>query len=189
MLISKGPLLASASFLAQGGIAAAVGADDSPSLHAADTLAAGRGMCAPSVVAALTGEAAARIRDLEDLGVEFDDGCSLEGGHCRRRVVHAGGAATGDHVSRTLAERVREHPRIQVVERVAMRGLQLCGDRVVGVSTTAGPIAARATLLASGGITALWSRTTNPPGSVGDGILAAYEAGAAVAEPELQAWA
>jgi len=185
VVVSKGSVLTSASSLAQGGIAAAVGPGDSPSLHAEDTLAAGRGLCAPEAVAALTSEAPARIRDLEDLGVQFDQGLSLEGGHSRRRVVHAGGAATGDRVARALAERALAHPRIQVVEHVAMRGLRLADSRVVGISTTAGPIAARATLLASGGMTALWSRTTNPPGSVGDGILAAYEAGAAVADLEL----
>ncbi len=65
-----------------------------------------------------------------------------------------------------------------------MRGLRLRGDRVVGISTTRGPIAARATLLATGGLTSLWSRTTNPPGSVGDGVLAAYRAGAAIADLE-----
>jgi L-aspartate oxidase len=106
VLVSKGPLLASTSSLAQGGIAAAMGADDAPELHAADTLRAGRGLCRPSAVTALTEEAPARIRDLVELGVEFDEGLSLEGGHERRRVVHAGGAATGDRVARALAERV-----------------------------------------------------------------------------------
>jgi len=185
VVISKGSVLTSASSLAQGGIAAAVGPGDSPALHAEDTFVVGRGLCAPAAVAAITSEAAARIRDLEDLGVEFDEGLSLEGGHGRRRVVHAGGAATGDRVARVLAERALAHPRIQVFEHVAMRGLRLAGGRVVGISTTAGPIAARATLLAAGGMTALWSRTTNPAGSVGDGILAAYDAGAAVADLEL----
>jgi L-aspartate oxidase len=106
LLVSKGPLLSSTSSLAQGGIAAAVGSDDAPELHADDTLRAGRGLSRLSAVAALTEEAPARIRDLVELGVEFDEGLGLEGGHCRRRVVHAGGAATGDRVARMLAERV-----------------------------------------------------------------------------------
>ena len=184
LLLAKGPLLASTSSLAQGGIAAAVGDDDTTVLHAEDTLATGRGISRPSAVVALTGEAPARIRDLVELGVEFDDDLGLEGGHSRRRVVHAGGAATGDQVARALAERVLAHPRIRVVERERMRALWRSGERCVGVVTDRGAIKARATLLATGGAAALWSRTTNPPGAVGDGIAAAYRAGAAVADLE-----
>ena len=183
-LLAKGPLLASTSSLAQGGIAAAVGEDDTTALHAEDTLATGRGISRPSAVAALTGEAPARIRDLVELGVEFDDDLGLEGGHSRRRVVHAGGAATGDHVARALAERVLAHPRIRVVEGERMRALWRSGGRCVGIVTDRGAIKARATLLATGGAAALWSRTTNPRGAVGDGIAAAYRAGAAVADLE-----
>ena len=138
VLLAKGPLLASTSSLAQGGIAAAVGDDDTPALHAEDTLHTGRGLCRPSAVAALTGEAPARIRDLVELGVEFDDGLGLEGGHGRRRVVHAGGAATGDRVARALAERVLTPPRIHVVEGVRMRALWCSRERCVGVVTDRG---------------------------------------------------
>src|ERR1051326_4859166 len=102
VLLSKGPLLSSTSFLAQGGVAAAVGDDDSPALHAEDTLRAGRGLCRPSAVRALTEEAPARVADLVELGVPFDDGLGLEGGHSRRRVVHADGAATGARTPRVL---------------------------------------------------------------------------------------
>src|SRR5438128_11048984 len=116
VLLTKGPLLVSSSYLAQGGVAAAVGEDDSPSLHAEDTLRAGRGLCRPSAVAALTAEAPARVADLVDLGVPFDSELGLEGGHSRRRVVHAGGAATGERIASILAERVLAHPRIRVVE-------------------------------------------------------------------------
>ncbi|MEZ5099280.1 MAG: FAD-dependent oxidoreductase [Thermoleophilia bacterium] len=76
-LVTKGPLLSSASFWAQGGVAAALGEDDAPALHAADTHAAGRGLCAPGAVEALTLEAPARIRDLVDLGTPFDEGLGL----------------------------------------------------------------------------------------------------------------
>src|SRR5262245_54853632 len=185
LVLAKGPLLASTSSLAQGGNAAAVGDDDSTSLHAEDTLRTGRGLSRPSAVAALTGEAPARIRDLVELGVEFDEGLGLEGGHSRRRVVHAGGAATGDRVARQLAERVLAHPGIQVAEGERMQALWRTGDRCVGVLTDARRVAARATLLATGGASALWQRTTNPPGAVGDGVAAAYRAGAAVADLEL----
>jgi len=75
----------------------------------------------------LTGEAPARIRDLVELGVEFDEGLGLEGGHSRRRVVHAGGAATGDRVARVLAKRVLAHPRIRVAEGESMLALWHAG--------------------------------------------------------------
>jgi L-aspartate oxidase len=185
LVLAKGPLLASTSSLAQGGIAAAVGDDDSTLLHAEDTLRTGRGLSSPSAVAALTGEAPARIRDLVELGVEFDEGLGLEGGHSRRRVVHAGGAATGDRVARRLAERVLAHPGIEVAEGERMQALWRAGDRCVGVLTDSRRVAARSTLLATGGASALWQRTTNPPGAVGDGVAAAYRAGAAVADLEL----
>lgn len=183
-VLAKGPILASTSTLAQGGIAAAVGEDDRPSIHAEDTLRTGRGLARPSAVGVLTGEAPARIRDLVELGIEFDDDLGLEGGHSRRRVVHAGGAATGDRVAGALATLALAHPRIRVSEGVRMRDLWCVDGRCVGVVTDAGPLSARATLLATGGAAALWRRTTNPPGATGDGIRAAFRAGAAVADLE-----
>jgi L-aspartate oxidase len=170
VLISKGPLLSSTSYLAQGGVATAIGADDAPELHAEDTLRAGRGLSRPSAVAVLTEEAPARIADLRALGVAFDDDLGLEGGHSRRRILHAGGGATGERIARVLAERVLDHPRIAVRE----------DERV----TDLGTVPARATLLATGGFAALWERTTNPRGAVGEGIAMAYSAGAAVADLE-----
>ena len=184
LVLAKGPLRSSTSSLAQGGIAAALGDDDTPAFHAEDTLRTGRGLSRPSAVAALTAEAPARIRDLVELGVEFDDDLGLEGGHSRRRVVHAGGAATGDRVASVLVERVLADPRITVAEGERMQGLWRSRDRCVGVLTDRRPLRARATLLATGGAAALWRRTTNPPGAVGDGIAAAYRSGAAVADLE-----
>jgi L-aspartate oxidase len=161
-----------------------VGEDDDPALHAEDTLRTGRGLCRPSAVEVLTEEAPARIRDLVELGVEFDEGLGLEGGHSRRRVVHAGGAATGDRVARMLAERVLAHPRIQVAEGERMLSIWRDDDRCVGVVTDHRAVAARATLLSTGGAAALWERTTNPAGAVGEGTAAAYRAGAALADLE-----
>ena len=170
VVISKGPLLSSTSYLAQGGVAAAVGADDTPALHAEDTLRAGRGLSRASAVEVLTQEAPARVAHLAELGVSFDEGLGLEGGHSRRRILHGGGGATGAQIARALAERVYEHPRITVRERDAVTDLK--------------SVPARATLLATGGFAALWERTTNPRGAAGDGITMAYEAGAAVADLE-----
>lgn len=184
VLLTKGPLTASNSYLAQGGVAAALGPDDDPLSHAADTLAAGRDLCRPSAVALLTSEAPARIRELVELGVEFDRGLSREGGHRRRRIVHAGGAETGRRIAEALARRVREQPRIRVLQREPVRSLWRSGGRCIGAVGARGRVAAPATLLASGGFAALWERTTNPRGSVGDGLVAAYRAGATLADLE-----
>ncbi|HZO50325.1 MAG TPA: FAD-dependent oxidoreductase [Gaiellaceae bacterium] len=180
-VVVKGDLLASASSEAQGGVAAAVGAEDSPELHAADTIAAGRGLCRPSAVAVLTEEAPARIADLRALGVPFAASLGLEGGHSRRRVLHVGGAETGRRISETLAARALEQPGVDVLERE--RAVAVVPGE--GVRTERREVAARAVVLATGGYAALWARTTNPPGSVGDGVVLAHRAGAAVADLEL----
>ena len=184
LLVSKGPVLTSSSWLAQGGVAAATASDDAPELHAADTLAAGRGLCRESAVRALTVEAPARIVDLVDLGVRFDDELGLEGGHSRRRVHSVGGAQTGREISQVLARTVLAHPRIDVSERERALELLLSDGRCIGLVTDARTISAGAVLLATGGYAALWGRTTNPPGSVGEGIAMAFRAGAAVADLE-----
>jgi L-aspartate oxidase len=171
VVLAKGAVDSSNSWAAQGGVAAAVGADDDPSLHAADTLAAGRGLCRGSAVELLTREAPERIAELVDLGVEFDDGLAREGGHSRSRVVHAGGAETGRRIAEVLAARVREHPRIAIA----------VGERVDSVSAVPG----RAVVLATGGYAALWGRTTNPRGAIGEGLLLAHRTGAALADLEL----
>jgi L-aspartate oxidase len=184
VVLTKGPIKTTASYLAQGGVAAAIGPEDDPVLHAEDTIAVGRGLSRPSAVSVLTSEAPARVADLTDLGVEFDPGLGLEGGHSRARVVHAGGAATGRQIAHTLAERVVAHPRISVREGEQALALWSTGSRCIGVATDSGAITARATLLATGGAAALWERTTNPAGAVGDGIAMAYRAGAGVADLE-----
>jgi len=171
LVLAKASHRSSNSYAAQGGVAAALGPDDDPTLHAADTLAAGRGLCRPGAVRLLTEEAPARIEDLRRLGVRFDEGLGREGGHSRDRVVHAGGADTGRHVAEVLTERAREHPRIRLVE----------GERI----TTLAALRGSAVVLATGGYAALWARTTNPPGTVGDGLLLAQAAGAALADLEL----
>jgi L-aspartate oxidase len=170
LVLAKASHRSSNSYAAQGGVAAAVGQGDDPALHAADTLTAGRGLCRPSAVRLLTEEAPPRIAELRRLGVRFDDGLGREGGHARARVVHAGGADTGRHIADVLTARAAEHPRIRLVE----------GKRI----TTLAALRGSAVVLATGGYAALWARTTNPRGAVGDGLLLAQAAGAALADLE-----
>jgi len=171
LVLAKASHRSSNSYAAQGGVAAAVGPGDDPTLHAADTLAAGRGLCRRSAVELLTEEAPARIAELRRLGVQFDEGLGREGGHSLPRVVHAGGADTGRHIADVLTARAQEHPRIRIAE----------GERL----TTLGTLRGSAVVLATGGYAALWPRTTNPAGAVGDGLLLAHDAGATLADLEL----
>jgi L-aspartate oxidase len=190
-VVSRTPLSESASFWAQGGLAAALEAGDSPAQHAADTIAAGRGMCRPSAVQTLVDEAPRAVRDLLERGVVFDldpDGdlsLGLEGGHTRRRIVHAGGSATGHEITSKLAAMVAAEPRIEARERTSMTALWSDGDRCHGVLTEDGRIAATATVLATGGAAALWRRTSNPWGAIGAGPTMAAAAGADLADLEL----
>ena len=184
LLLSSGPVFSSTSYHAQGGVAAATGEGDEPALHAEDTHRAGRGICRPSAVRTLTEEAPARIADLVELGVEFDDGLGQEGGHSRRRVVHAGGAETGKAIAQTLAARAHSHPRLTICEGEGVVDLLAADGCCAGVVTTGRVVYARSTILATGGYAALWERTTNPAGALGHGLVLAYRAGAAVADLE-----
>jgi L-aspartate oxidase len=191
-LISATPLAASSSFWAQGGLAAAMGSEDSAQAHLEDTLAAGRGLVRRSAAEVLTSEAPAAVKDLARLGVHFDtDGESklslgLEGGHHARRVVHAGGAATGRRIVQRLTAVAAEHPLIDVVEGIPVTAILTLEGRAAGVRLQTGEhLYAPATVLATGGAAALWSRTTNPAGATGGGMLLAYRAGAALADLEL----
>jgi len=193
-LVTKGSLQASNSYLAQGGVAAAIGRGDSPEDHAADTIAAGRGLCDPAAVEVLVAEGPHRIADLERLGVRFDrgsDGAYLlgrEGGHGRRRILHAGGAATGAAIAEALIARVEAEPRIDVMKHTAAIALAGSGEGCAGAWVLGHDelrvVRARMTLLATGGACALYERTTNPPGATGDGIALAHRAGAAVRDME-----
>src|SRR3954451_197919 len=185
-LISARPLAETASYWAQGGLAAALAPDDSPELHLEDTIAAGRGIVRASAARILVEDAPARFRDLERLGVTFDAdrqghlALGLEGGHSRRRVAHAGGSATGRRILRELSADVAAHPNIDVREGRRATALRVHDHRVVGLDD----LLARAVILATGGAAALWSRTTNPPGSFGSGLLLARAAGATLADLE-----
>jgi L-aspartate oxidase len=192
-LVSATPLARTASYWAQGGLAAALAADDSPEQHLADTERAGRGLVRRSAAEVLTQEAPDRVHELVEMGVSFDAdrfgqlALGLEGGHTIRRIVHAGGSATGRRVVRQLSALAVEHPNIEVLEGSraaaiwtdpdsgACRGLVLEDGRAL---TTRGVV------LSTGGTAALWSRTTNPPGSLGTGLLLAHRVGAQLADLE-----
>jgi len=191
-LISATPLAESSSYWAQGGLAAAISAEDDPELHLADTLRVGRDAVRESAARVLTSEAGAAVEDLARLGVNFDADRSgrlalgLEGGHSIRRIVHAGGASTGRRIVRQLSAVVAQQPLIDVLEDRWVTALVADEGRCSGVVLDGlETIAAPATALATGGSAALWARTTNPPGATGGGLLLAYEAGAALADLEM----
>jgi L-aspartate oxidase len=195
VLVSRSPLAESASYWAQGGIAAALADDDSPELHLEDTLSAGRDASRESAARVLCEEAPERVRDLESLGVRFDAdrrgalALGLEGGHSRRRVVHAGGSATGRRITRDLSALAAQHERIDVLELTSASSLWVHDGRCIGVlaEDSGGgtrPLAARGTVLATGGAAALWRRTSNPRGATGVGMTLAHAAGANLADLE-----
>jgi len=195
LLISNSPLDVSSSAWAQGGIAAAISALDSPEAHLRDTLHAGRGLCKRSAVNALVGEAPKAIEQLIDWGVQFErgaDGFSLgqEGGHSHRRIVHAMGGATGRAVMKALTERVWQHPRIRVLTDYELLNLKVEDGRCHGAwlveleSRRRVFIRADGVILAMGGASAIYERTTNPLSSKGQGVALGYGAGAEVADME-----
>jgi L-aspartate oxidase len=191
-LVSATPLAQTASYWAQGGLAAALAADDSFELHLRDTELAGRALVRRSAAEVLVREAPDRVRDLQALGVRFDAdrfgrlALGLEGGHSVRRVVHAGGSATGRRVVRQLSALAVAEPRIGVLEGARARALWRSEERCRGLICDDGRIIrARAVVIATGGAAALWARTTNPPGSQGIGLLLAHAAGASLADLEL----
>jgi L-aspartate oxidase len=190
-LASRTPLSQSASFWAQGGLAAAVEAGDSPAQHAADTIAAGRGLCRPSAVQVLVEEAPGALQALRERGVVFDldEGgelaLGLEGGHTRRRIVHSGGSQTGHEITSKLAAMVAAEGRIEVREHTSATALWSDGGRCRGVVVDNGTIGAAATVMATGGAAALWRRTSNPWGAIGAGPTMAAAARADLADLEL----
>jgi L-aspartate oxidase len=180
---------------AQGGVAAALGADDSPSVHAEDTMSAGAGLCEREVVERVTAEGPRRVAELLRQGARFDrlaDGSlalGREGAHRRRRVAHAAGDATGREMVRALAAAVRSAPHVAILEGALALDLILDRGRVAGVAAVGRDgrhllLAASEVVLATGGIGGLWRRTTNPPESIGGGLAMAIRAGAAVADLE-----
>ncbi|HKJ11626.1 MAG TPA: L-aspartate oxidase [Ornithinimicrobium sp.] len=182
---------------AQGGIAAAIGAQDSPDLHAADTLATGAGLCDPQMVRAITAAAPVAVRRLADLGARFDRTAAgalrlgLEGAHSRRRIVHAGGDGSGAEVLRAVTEAVRATDSVTVWEH--SRAVRVLTDPQSGavsgvqVQTASGEqvVPTTAVVLATGGYGALWQHTSNPLGARGQGLAMAARAGARLRDLEM----
>jgi len=179
---------------AQGGIAAALGSDDSPELHARDTMAAGDGLCDAAAVDVLVRDGARYVRELCDWGVAFDReaggelACAREAAHSVRRVLHARDA-TGREIGRALWARVAAHPRIRVFDDALVTRLLVGGSGCVGVTFVDRDgvlrrAEARATLLATGGAGQVFRDTTNPAVATGDGVAMAFRAGARVSDLE-----
>jgi L-aspartate oxidase len=194
MVLTKRSLFDSATAYAQGGIAAALGAGDSPELHRRDTLAAGAALADAKAVQVLVEEGPARVRELATAGAQFDlePGGNFklgrEAAHSRRRIVHAHGDQTGAEVARTLIKKVKESENIKVLEKARILDLIVEDGVTFGVrATVAGKpveIIADATVLATGGCGQVYRYTTNPQVATGDGYAIAHRAGATLADME-----
>ena len=195
VLVTKETLADSASAWAQGGIAVALGPGDSPSQHAADTLAASDGLADPEAVRILTNEGPDRIYELLALGAVFDRGpdgrlgLGLEAAHTQPRIIHSGGDRTGAALISCLAELVRSLPEIQVLEHTEVTGLLVQDGAVAGVAVlprggVGSSLPASAVILATGGVGQLYAVTTNPKVATADGWALAHRAGAQLRDIE-----
>lgn len=199
VLVTKGSLGDGATAWAQGGLAAVIAPTDSVLAHAEDTMVAGAGLCDERAVGELVASAPEAIERLVALGARFDRDDSgelalgLEGGHSARRIVHAGGDASGAEVARTLAAAVRravDAGAVRLLERTWAIDAMLdsagavCGVRLMGADGAVWDIAASALVLATGGIGQLWSSTTNPSSATGDGLALAARSGAVLRDVE-----
>ena len=195
VLLSKAPLGAEASSLwAQGGLAAAMGEDDDPALHVADTIAAGAGLCDEKVASRIVHAAPAAVEHLARLGVGFDrrpDGgwrLGLEAAHNRNRIVHATGDGTGREIMRALIAAVRACPSITLLEGIEARRLIVEDNAIAGVLAAgergALVIETGRVVIATGGIGGLFLDSTNPAGCFGQGLALAAHAGAKLSDLE-----
>jgi L-aspartate oxidase len=194
LIITKGSIDDCNTKHAQGGIAAAIGKDDSPELHLQDTLAAGGGLCDVDAVKILVNEAPARITDLVTLGVPFDTvngeiALTKEAAHSVFRILHAGGDATGAHIEVTLSKRVRAS-KIQVLEDCLVTEILIDEGAIRGLKAldchtgSTEEFECRFLVLATGGAGQLYKFTTNSDVATGDGIALAYRAGAEITDVE-----
>jgi L-aspartate oxidase len=207
-LVTKGVLGESNTRYAQGGLAAAVGAHDSPESHMRDTLEAGAGHCDPAAVQVLAEGGPAAVAWLVAAGTAFDPAAATaqdddralipgsmplalghEAAHSHHRVLHAHGDATGAEIERALVESIRRAPHVTVLENALVTDLltqdSVCaGAEIMQADGAMMRLAARAVVLANGGAGRLWRRTSNPAGATGDGLALAYRAGAALTDLE-----
>ena len=194
LILTKRTLHDSATSYAQGGIAAALGAGDSPELHRRDTLAAGAALCDREAVEVLVEEGPARVRELQLAGAAFDLGSDgklklgREAAHSRRRIVHAHGDRTGAEVARTLIDRVRSTRAVSVLEHARVLDLIVENGRCAGARASvlgqAVEIRADATVLATGGCGQIYRHTTNPIVATGDGFAIAHRAAVVLSDME-----
>ena len=200
LLVTKAKIDEGSTKWAQGGIAAALGPGDSPEDHKRDTLIAGAGLCDVPAVDVLVTEGPEAVRKLIAHGAEFDKSetgeiaLTREGGHLRNRILHAGGDATGAEVSRALLAAVKQDNGIEIIENAlaidVLKGKSgaVCGVtlHVIGAGTIdgIGRALARSVVIATGGLGQVYSQTTNPSVSTGDGVALALRAGAEIEDVE-----
>jgi L-aspartate oxidase len=195
VVVTKETLADSASAWAQGGIAVALGPGDSPGQHAADTLAASDGLADPEAVRILTNEGPDRIYELLELGAVFDRGpdgklgLALEAAHTRPRIIHSGGDRTGAALISCLAQVVRLHSQIEILEHTEVISLVVRDGQVVGVTLlpqgqVSSTLPASAVILATGGVGQLYAVTTNPKVATADGWALAHHIGAQLRDLE-----
>ncbi|GAA3497469.1 L-aspartate oxidase [Streptomyces prasinosporus] len=199
VVVTKARLDDGSTRWAQGGIAAALGDGDSPEQHLDDTLVAGAGLCDEEAVRILVTEGPDAVRRLIATGARFDESAegalelTREGGHHRRRIAHAGGDATGAEISRALVEAVRARGMRTIENALVLDLLTDADGRTAGVTLHVmgegqhdgvGAVHAPAVVLATGGMGQVFSATTNPAVSTGDGVALALRAGAEVSDLE-----
>ncbi|MCX5195846.1 L-aspartate oxidase [Streptomyces sp. NBC_00249] len=200
VVVTKARLDDGSTRWAQGGIAAALGEGDTPEQHLDDTLVAGAGLCDEAAVRLLVTEGPDAVRRLIDTGAVFDTSAETgeieltrEGGHHRRRIAHAGGDATGAEISRALVDAVQAAGIRTVENALVLDLLQDAQGRTAGVTLHVmgegqhdgvGAVHAPAVILATGGMGQVFSATTNPSVSTGDGVALALRAGAEVSDLE-----
>jgi L-aspartate oxidase len=195
VIVTKSKIRLSSSYLAQGGIASAVDSKDSPQIHLDDTIKAGKGLSNYAAVKVLVEEGKNLVTEMINNGAPFDmendiPDLGMEGGHSKRRILHAGGDATGSVLVNYFVDIVKENSKIKILEDTIAYEILSDGTGCSGVlaynwmDDRGYLITAKATILAAGGASGIYSRTTNPHTSTGDGIALAFEAGAVLAGME-----
>lgn len=194
-LLTKSNIRESNSYFAQGGIAAVTGEDDAPLFHFQDTITAGRGLCDYPAVNVLVNEGPARIQELINDGMHFDTengelALGLEGGHHQKRILHAGGDATGRMITNFVIDKVEHCPTVEIFDNHAVIALLQDEHGCYGVrcwdfnENREEVFSGHNVFLTSGGTSAIYKRTTNPHTTIGDGLALTYNAGCEIVDME-----